>query len=55
MKFSPGDLNLIPYLSHPTDTYTCRITITSKMCEGPFPPLVLLSPHTLRVHLFGVK
>ena len=55
MKFSPGDLNSSPYLSHPTDTYTSKVTITSKMCGGPFPPLVLLSLHTLRVHLFGVK
>ena len=28
MKLFPGNLNPNPYPSHPTSTYTCRVTIT---------------------------
>ena len=34
MKFPPENLNLSPYLPHLTSTYTCRVTITPKMCNS---------------------
>ena len=30
----PGDLNSSSYPPHPTSTYTCRVTIASKVCSG---------------------
>ena len=33
-KLSPRDLNLDPCLSHPTSTYTCRVTIVLRVCGG---------------------
>ena len=32
MKLPHRDLNLSPYHPHPTNAYTCRVTITLKMC-----------------------
>ena len=32
MKLLPRDLNSNPYSPHPTITYTCRVTITSRVC-----------------------
>ena len=34
MKLIPRDLNPNPYLPHPTSTYTCRVTIASRVCDG---------------------
>ena len=48
VKFPHRDLNPNHYLPHPTSTYTCGVTTAPKVCGGPFPPLVLLSPHTLK-------
>ena len=30
----PGDLNSSSCPPHPTNTYTCRVTIASKVCSG---------------------
>ena len=32
VKLLPEDLNLDPYLPHPTSTYTCEVTIAPRMC-----------------------
>ena len=32
MKLPLGDLNPGPYSSHPTNTYTCEVTIAPKVC-----------------------
>ena len=34
VKLSHGDLNLGPFLPHPTSTYTCGVTIAPKACGG---------------------
>ena len=34
MKFSPEDLNLDSYPPHFTNTYTCEVTITLRVCGG---------------------
>ena len=34
VKISFGDLNLGPYLPHPTNTYTHEITISPRMRSG---------------------
>ena len=34
VKLPLEDLNLDPYPPHPTNTYTCRVTITPKVCGG---------------------
>ena len=34
VKLLPGDLNPIPYPSHPTCIYTCGVTITPKVHSG---------------------
>ena len=34
VKFPFGNLNLDPCPSHPTSTYTCRVTIASNVCGG---------------------
>ena len=39
VKLIPGDLNLDPYLSHPTSTYTCKVTTTLKV-HGNLSPLI---------------
>ena len=31
-EISPRDLNPGPYPSHPTSTYTCKVTIMLRMC-----------------------
>ena len=36
MKFPPEDLNPDSYLLHPISTYTCGVTITSKVCGGTY-------------------
>ena len=35
MKLPPGYLNLDPYPPHLISTYTCGVTIASRMCGGP--------------------
>ena len=32
MKLTLGDLNPATYLPHPTSIYTCKVTITLRMC-----------------------
>ena len=34
VKLPPGDLNPGPYPSHPINTYTCGMTIASRMCDS---------------------
>ena len=34
VKFSPRDLNLDPSSLHPTNTYTCGVIITLRVCDG---------------------
>ena len=34
VRFLPGDLTSDPYLSHLTNTYTCGVTITPRVCGG---------------------
>ena len=34
VKLPLGDLNPNPCPPYPTNTYTCRVTIASKMCGG---------------------
>ena len=34
VKFPSGNLNSDPYLPHPTNTYTYRVTITPRVCGG---------------------
>ena len=34
VKISPGNLNPNPYPLHPTNIYTCRVTIVSRLCDG---------------------
>ena len=39
MKFPPRDLNIdscppTSYISHPTNTYTCGVTIVPKVCDS---------------------
>ena len=34
VKFSPRDLNPGPYPPHPTNTYTCGVTIVPRVCNG---------------------
>ena len=34
VKLPPENLNLDPCPPHPTSTYTCEVTITSKVCGG---------------------
>ena len=34
VKLLPGDLNPVPYPSHPTNTYTCGVTIASRVYDG---------------------
>ena len=34
VKLAPGDLNLGLYPPHPTNTYTCEVTITPRVCDG---------------------
>ena len=34
VKLPSGYLNLGPYPSQPTSTYTCRVTITPRVCGG---------------------
>ena len=34
VKLPHGDLNLSPYPTHPTNTYTCGVTIAPRMCGG---------------------
>ena len=34
IKLSAGDLNPDPYPSHPTNTYTYRMTTTPRVCGG---------------------
>ena len=36
VKLSLKNLNPGPYTPHPTNTYTCRIIIASKVCGGVF-------------------
>ena len=33
-KLHIGDSNPDPFLTHPTNTYTCRVNNTPKMCSG---------------------
>ena len=37
VKLSPRDLNPDPYSLHPTDTYTCEVTIALRVCGGKIP------------------
>ena len=34
VKLPLGDLNPNPCPPYPTNTYTCRVTIASRMCDG---------------------
>ena len=34
VKLLPGDLNPGPCPSHPTNTYTCGVTIAPRVCGG---------------------
>ena len=34
VKFPFGDLNPDPFPSHPTKTYTCKVTIMPRVCSG---------------------
>ena len=34
VKFSPKNLNPDSYLPHPTNTYTCRVTIAPRIFGG---------------------
>ena len=34
VKLPHGDLNLSPYPTHPTNTYTCGVTIEPRVCSG---------------------
>ena len=34
MKFIFGNLNSVPYHSHPTNTYICRVIIAPKVHNG---------------------
>ena len=43
VKLSSRDLNLSHYYK-----LSCGVITAPKVCGGPFPPLVLLSPHTLK-------
>ena len=36
VKFQPKNLNSGSCLPHPTDTYTCEVTTTSKVCGDNF-------------------
>ena len=45
VKLPPGDLNLLPYPPHLTNTYTCRVTAALKKMHGAW----LLA---IRFHLF---
>ena len=36
VKFSPENLNLESYPPHPTNTYTCKVTIVPRMCGDMF-------------------
>ena len=40
VKFISRNLNSDPCTPHPTNTYTCKITIVSKMCSGTVIPLL---------------
>ena len=42
MKYFSGDINPDPYPLHSTSTYTCGVTITSKVHSGK--PLVSCNP-----------
>ena len=35
MNFIPKDLNPEPYFPHPTSSYTCGVTITLMVRDGP--------------------
>ena len=43
VKFSHENLNFGPYLSHPTNTYTCGVVIVPKMCGGYWLPITIYS------------
>lgn len=34
IKFSSGNLNSDSYPQHPTNIYICRVTFTSRVCNG---------------------
>ena len=34
VKIPLGDLNPNPYPLHPTNIYTCRVAIVSRLCDG---------------------
>ena len=34
IKLSPGNLNPSHFSTHPTNTYTCEVTIAPKVCDG---------------------
>ena len=34
VKLLPGDLITSPYPPHPTNTYTCGVTTTLRVCGG---------------------
>ena len=34
IKLPPGNLNPSHFFTHPTNTYTCEVTIVLKMCDG---------------------
>ena len=41
MKFPIGNINPGPYLPHPTNTYTCRVTTAPRVCGESKPHQLL--------------
>ena len=51
MKLPLRDLNLNPYPPHPTSTYTCRVTIAPRVCDGR---VVLKLKRCVFVEILGI-
>ena len=53
VKLPLGDLNPNPCPPYPTNTYTCRVTIASKMCGGVIYIYIILV-HLLKRNLLSL-
>ena len=58
VKLPLGDLNLSPCPPHPTSTYTCRVTIAPRVCDGRTDPVQVRSLRKLYLNdvknIFGL-